>query len=587
MAHILEYTDEWRRDMIAKGRESTYLFTKFILGLNAVDETPHGELCECLDGRGNWGPWTRGCICWFRGSLKTSVATIGWTLKNGIYRNGWSCRIVGSSWDNAHTNFFEPMLRIFRTGPRRNLLLWMFGEENPEFTRIKGDFVDWNDTQISFLSDNPLAKASVTYKGISSDQEGYHGDAVIFDDPEGADANKSNVENQDSWNAINNATPLLIDPTKGQILVIGTPHGADPVVWKIRDMEANGSLDNSQRSWKMSWNPIVDESGTPAWPGRFDSKAVETIRNTTDRRVFDTQYLLKRTSSGEGAFSKADIERGFYEWNENHDEISYLAMVTDPDKWEKDGVIAPRLEKRTVHRDSLRFYLHIDPVHKEDKQSKMYTRHTKPSRCAIVPVGVAPDFHTFVIDPFTKDLGLEEQVRRLLGMYLKFAPYHITCDMVGAQVWFVDYVRMMERADPAFRYLLSTGAYGEKRILPSMSSKIIEDTRTTRIDKEGILYERLGPWLQYCALHVHRSQDEMLHQLFNFPDNEHVDLVDALAQGPPVWSPGLGMKKRLQREREFKQVAQSRDRITGAIRPYVMPTGVQSSSRLLPGGGND
>lgn len=586
MAHILEFTDERRREMVELGSKSTYFFTKFILGLDAVDETPHGDLCECLDGRGDWGAWTRGCICWFRGSLKTSVATIGWTLKNGIYRNGWSCRLIGSSWENANTNFFDPMTRIFRYGPRRNLLLWLYGEENEEFPRIRGDFADWNDSQIAFISDNPLSKPSITYKGIGSDQEGYHGDCVLFDDPEGADANKSNVQNEDSWSAISNAVPLLIDPTKGQILVIGTPHGADPVVWKIRNMEAGGALDNAKRDWKISWNPIIDEAGEPTWPGRFSAASVETIRNTTDHRVWATQYLLQKSSGEAGAFSRKDIERGFYEWNEDRTEISYVAMVIDPERFEKDGAIAPKLERRTVHKDSLRFFLHIDPVHRESKLGTFYTRHTKPSRCAILAVGISPDFHAFVIEAFTKDIGLEEQARRLLGMYLKYGPFQVTCDMVGAQVWFVDYVKMMEKADKSFRFLLSLGGYGEKRILPAMSSKIVEDVRSTRIDKEGVLYERLGPWLQYSAIHLHRSQDEMLTQVYNFPDHEHVDLVDALAQGPPVWSPGLGMRKRLQRERELKQVAAARAPMTGAIRPFAQ-SAVQSRGRLLPGGGND
>lgn len=580
-------TEAYRKELFLRGSESLYFFIQAILGNDRLAEVPHLELCKALDGTGDWGPsWKRGMVCASRGFLKTTIGTIGWAMWKALYNANWSCRILGATFENAKMNFYDPIMNIFLRGPRSQFLMWLYGKcicrgsKSCPFCggtgrRIPEGWEGTNERQVILSRSNPLAKPAVTFKGITSDQEGYHGNAIIIDDPEGADTERHESGHVDAERALAHCVPLLVNPLDDQILLVLTPHGTDPLAYRVLDQEG-GSFDNKTREWKVWWKPIVDGAGNSNWPDHFTQDAVDFLRRTTDPRVWEQQYLLRRVSSTAAFFEKGEIDGAFYRWSIPRYEIEYPIVEMDEREWTEHGKLVVRERKGKVKVGDLRFYLHADLVHRSDTVSKHWSGGNRPSKAAFVVTAVSPDFHVFVIAYWTDRASLPEQVSHLFDHYRTYGPHEVSFDPVGAQTWFRDFVQQAERSDFRFQGMETKGTYGAKRRLPLLSSRMVEDKRVTggsiRLSKEEYIWERLRPWLQTKTLHFHAGQDEMLAQMYGFPDNtEYVDLVDALAQGPPIWKPGLPQGEEAPRDRRSILLRKAMDKYTGYFNPYTLP----------------
>ena len=224
---IPEFTEEARLKLRDRGEKSFFFFCKGLLGMADLAKM-HRELCDDLQGLGDWGTkWNLGVVCAFRASLKSSIATIGYPLWKGLYVKNHATRIIGSSFDNAKTNFLEKAQAFFRESDRADLLRWIFEDRLPQ------GFDGWTESQLIFVRDDPFALPAITIKGVNADQEGAHVDLVVLDDPEGAEAQRSMAVQIDARRAVAAAPPLLINPGVGQILSVLTPHGIDPLAYRL------------------------------------------------------------------------------------------------------------------------------------------------------------------------------------------------------------------------------------------------------------------------------------------------------------------------------------------------------------------
>ena len=583
MVAIPKYTEDLRNEMRKRGGESLYFFSKTILGMPDLTETPHLKICEALDGRGDWDGWRRGVITAARGHLKSSIATIAWPLREALYHWNWSCRILGSSHDNAKKNFFDKIMALIQSGPQRNVIWWLYGDEGlkdpvtglPQFyQRLPADLAGTTDTQLILNRTDPFAPAAITYRGIGSDQEGYHGNGIVIDDPEGAESQTSEAARVTAEEAVFSiAPPLLINPIQDRILVVGTPHGHDPLIYKLLEGK-NGKFekDNKKRSWKYVYIPVVDEKDQPSWPARFTPDAIKLIRDTVSQQTWDQQYLLKKTTTGGSVFNWKKIESAFYRWKVPGKEVQYSAILWDRDAWEKKGVYKTELELREGAVREMRFYGHVDFTHKVDSVG-IYNRNNRPSQAAIAVVGVLPDGHCFVLGTWTAKVEPEEQFRMVYWFDKRFGCHQWTFDAIGAQVWFKDYAAQLERTSAAYRSYKTTGQYGPIRTVSRLTSRLVEDKRNTRESKDAVIVDRLRPRFSDGSLHLHEDHNELLYQLRGFPnDTQFVDLADALAQGPIVWKAPIsvdpskvGRWSSLNDAEAFRTVA---DKYTGYFCPW-------------------
>jgi hypothetical protein len=214
--------------------------------------------------------------------------------------------------------------------------------------------------------------------------------------------------------------------------------------------------------------------------------------------------------------------------------IRYEGYDFDEDRLDEHGFALLGHQTTKVRLDYLRFYMHVDPKHRKDSQRK--SKNKQRMEAALVVVGVAPDGHVFVVDYWHADAGVEQLALAMLRFYCRWAPYRTTFESIGAQVWLQSYIEEKERGDVRFRRPRARTRWGAEFELPRMSARMVEGEKQNET-KEEAYRSMLGGWFVRQALHLDETNhDEILRQLTHTADDTvPVDLVDCLAQGPPIW----------------------------------------------------
>ncbi len=304
------WTKKLKRKILERSGIDLYFFLRAVLWYHDIAPN-HKPLCDSLDGRGDWGDdWVRAGIVAHRGWLKSSIIR-GWACRNGLHTKNWSARYFGSSLDNASEHFLRPLRLAFQEDIGAEWRLWLYED------RIPKNFAGWTEDTVAFVQTDAKVPPSLSIRGITSRREGYHGHAVIGDDLEGSEAEKKTHDQVSAMEFISSATPLLIDPGKHRVLISGTVHGDDPVVYRILHEDFNPKnppptgtpvLDNSKRIWKIFWQPLYNGDGTPNWPQRFNEKTIAVLRKD-NADSFAKNYLLRRGAPGGTLWRRKKIER--------------------------------------------------------------------------------------------------------------------------------------------------------------------------------------------------------------------------------------------------------------------------------------
>lgn len=546
------------------GKTSLFLFQKGILGDGDLDLELHGNLCQMLQDP----TWTRMLLCGFRGCLKTSTMR-AWAWWQGLYSlepgpdgfpipvegfiPNWSAFWIEQKYDNA-IDHHKMMQAKFRYGPQSALLQDMFSD------RIDGVFDRWTTNKTLLVQTDANAEPFISVGSLDSKLEGGHKESILGDDLEGADADKSDVPNAESAKFIfDRSAHLLKERYKGRMLFSGTPHGPDPLVYKWKNIEGDGSIDNSKREkWKIWWIPAIKDDGTSQWEERYPTKDLLLEKSIAEkaggdlRRGWDTQMMLFRSTIGAQQFDMERIVENLYTLEripaggKIRHLILYEKQYFNHNKLDRFGQPAIDVKPASIDLAACRMYIHADPAHK-DKSERI--SDVIPSKWAIVVVAVAPDLHTFVVDSWIKrDANVDQFLEQWLYFYRFYAPrVHGCCtfDPVGAQTWIKSHLALMEKHK--YDKMTSLPApWRQKRFrLPRPSTMLIESHKHGAGKIEHIVHELQTPhnmgWLHLRADpntgSVHPSQMELYreHELLGTTDEETFDGIDALSQGPEVW----------------------------------------------------
>lgn len=533
-----QLTEEFRQQELARGAQSLYYFVVGICGLAAEDEegnptvgAVHRDLCAFLEGRPPHHPWDYAVVCMARGTAKSFWVRM-YAFWRCLYIENFSVLLISNSAKNAEKIHFKKLYDLITTSKRAEYIRFIFQHRFPP--GLEGT----NSEQIALIKTDSQADVAFSYAGMESSLEGKHPDLICADDLEGADAKKSLVPNQAAYETWERVLWLPRFQARSQIVVVGTPWGRKPLVWRLRrEARWKQESDNSWTHIKIFWRPIRDENGKCIWPERIPEWKVDLLLKTPSAR---TQFLLEEGDESDSLFDMAAITEAAFVWaNPEKTLIRYRAFKFDPDKLSEDGYVVPEPMETLVPFTKLRFFIHLDPLHRMKAHRRSSFTTERPTRAAIIVVGVAPDGHVFVMDTWVGDADLHQQASELLRMYRLWPAAKITWEAVGAQHWLASHVTSQESKDPNWSKPISNGRVSSGVPLPRMSHRLHEGEKTTE-SKEWIFREILSPWLNHGVLHI-RPDDvkgELWKQLENVM-NEDVacDLVDALAQGPPHWRP--------------------------------------------------
>lgn len=580
-------TEEFRQQERGRGRRSFYYFYSAICGFTADDPDTgeptigefHQDLCAFLEGSGKHHPYTRAVVCCSRGTGK-SVAVMIYILWRCIYIVNFSALIISNSAENAKKLHFLPLIELIKYSPRADYLRWLY------YDRIPADFGDTNSEQLDLIRTDPLAPPAITYAGMDSKLEGKHPDLIVLDDPEGADAEKSTSANDSALALWDRVRFLPKYPLRSQTILVGTPWGRKPLVWQLRDKyNWQEDADNETCEVKFFWRPIEDANGKSIWPARFPREVIDSLRRD---KLARSQCWLERDTGGFTLFDMEAVTQASYTWlHGERNEIAYRGFRFNPDEIGEDGYVRPRMTDAVVHLREMRYFIHMDPLHKtaEFKRQISITKN-RPAKAAITVIGVASDWHAFLVDYWTDDVMIDVQAEELFRLYRAWAPMAVTFEAIGAQVWLRTFIEKQEKQDPNWGRPKTSGRLGPPGMsLPRMSRRLFEDDKRNQ-SKEWLWRESLSPWLNQGVLHINLNQGEVVRQLEGvLNDSVAVDLVDCLAQGPPVWRPGQGdLEGREYEERRAFVDAFVRQAPGAAGRAGFQPPAWSGNYRLIRGG---
>lgn len=575
-----KYTEKARLEILDRGEKSLAFFTRSILGFNLWSpergrslwrDDLQGDLCAFLEGRPPYKPWNRAGVSAWRGMGKSTITTQAYPLQRTLYARDprvkegegtdLAVKLVGNSTDNVKNNHFVPMVNLFRYSHMADYLGWLFQH------RIPSGFDGWTTEQLSWVRADPKALASISYWGVESKFEGWHGQLVIPDDLEGADAMRSNVSSDLAYATFQKCIPLLADPAYGQILVVGTPHGPRPFIHRMRE----------RQDFTFWWRELLDEKGETRDPERYPEPVIAALR--LDPVTFNQQYMLRRDSGVDTPFNLDAYTRAEWRWHPTAPRILCYQGFADQPADERDSyeLRPPVFRERTVDLQEMAFFLHCDPQHKTKEERR--TAYSKAEH-ALAVVGVAPDLHVFLVESWAGDCDMEHYCRRMLQMYCRYAVQTITYESIGAQIWLPQFVDQMERYDPQFRHPETFGSIMPRILLPKMTARMVEGEKLNAA-KELIYRERLAPWISSGIFHGPAGSrgEKFRWQLENVwnPDAPK-DLLDAVSQGPSpdpkvpgriVWRAPLGKLHERELILRRKQAERILDPRTGYRSPWA------------------
>lgn len=529
---IQKYTRDYLRELRQTGEESLFFFQTALLDDKDLTAEFHGaRVCAFLE---QVRPGDRFFLVGWRGCIKTS-SLIAWLWWVGLYRKFWpdtSCRWIEQKHDLAKAHH-ERMQDKFKVGRQAALLREMFAD------RLPPNLEGWTKEQTRLVRDDPNVEPLITIGGLDSALEGGHTHIMMCEDLEGADADTSDVPSEEAEKMVlERAEPLLISPEEGIIGGSGTPHGPKPLVYKVKE----------DPRFKVLWEPLLDEKGQSKWPQRFSQKWIRGMQaaaetNPRVRRLWRMQYLLRKDSGGVVEFDIDRIRQACYTrtyvagpGGTSEPAFKYLGTRYE---LSKEGILQLETYPTQVRVSQLRFYLQIDPRHKDPNQRINKGRW---SYWGVHVVGVAPDFHKFVAESWIKseeEATFDDAIEHILHLYRKWVPYKVTFDPVGAQIWLPKIFEARERMQFRQRLLsLPVPWRQEQTMIPRMSTRM-EEAYTGNAPKEEVISSALQPEVANNWLHCHVDQKELLYEFEHFgqEDCEHLDGLDSLAQGHAVWQP--------------------------------------------------
>lgn len=225
----------------------------------------------------------------FRGAGKSTIAGIfcAWTL----YRAPQT-RILVLAADDA---LAARMVRHVRRILERHLL-------TAHLRPARAD--QWAADRFTVVRDAELRDPSMRAAGIAANVTGSRADLIVWDDVEVPNTCET-PDKRDSLRARLTEADYILTPG-GRILALGTPHTVESIY-----------ADDTTRGFARLEIPVLDDAGASAWPERFSSAHIESIRTRTGPNKFASQMLLRPVDIAQGRLDPALL--GVYDeepvWN--------------------------------------------------------------------------------------------------------------------------------------------------------------------------------------------------------------------------------------------------------------------------------
>lgn len=334
----------------------------------------------------------------------------------------------------------------------------------------------WSETEMLVPRTTDYPEATVETIGVGGAVVSRHYKLIKLDDLVGKEASESPEVMKKTIDWLAYAESLLETP-KDEIQVYGTR-------WAWEDCYS--WLQKKERNLDMFYRAAYNEAGDPIWPERFDRESLEDLRFKIGTFKFSCQYLNKPHDPESTSFDEKWLR--YYE--RFGDEILHRATGT------------------RIPISSLRRTIRCDPAISEKAGA---------ARSAVVVDGVASDERVYLLEAWAKRCQPFEMIEKIFQLWEEYQP-----DAVGIES--VAYQRILK---PVIEREC------ERRGIWINVVELKPDTRERKLNR---IRGKLQPYLERGLIWVRKDMEEFLDEYVTFPSGATLDILDAFAYGPDLWS---------------------------------------------------
>jgi predicted phage terminase large subunit-like protein len=465
------------RTLRLQAEKSFYFFAKAVLGFKDLTAHIHKPLCDMLqnmvEGVSDVSQLTgaRNLVMLPRGWFKTTVASIAFPVWLSLKFPNIMILLVQNTYTNA-----EGKLRSIKGIYEGNELfraLW------PE--RLPTKDCKWvKDSLCINRSRKDLPQSTFECAGIGVQLTSRHYDLIIEDDTVAPELNELGEENlAPSKESIGQAigfhkliNPLLVDPKRSMILVIGTR-------WFEKDLLSH-IMDNEKwfkcyiRACRENDEGKADPKGKLTFPERFDDQALSQLEQSMGPYMFSCLYLNAPMASADMVFR--------IDWIQYFEEEPY----------------------------GLEVYTHVDLAGDASLQ-----KGTDNDYNVVMTTGKHRGTgRIYVLHYWRKRTNPGEVVDEIFRQEKVYNPRKVVVESVGYQNTLI--------------YWLNEEMAKQKHYF------LVEDIKHGRTSKEARI-RGLQPLFAAGHVYLRNWMTPLADELKVFPLGAHDDLIDCLAMGLSLW----------------------------------------------------
>jgi predicted phage terminase large subunit-like protein len=366
-----------------------FYFAKYILRKNLLREKPNREMAEKIMIRHQPEDQERKLICEPRGTYKSTLASIAYSVWR-LSQNRNLSILIDSETDGQAKDLYLPAKEEM--------------EINEILIKIWGEFKSnrWNEHRLFVKGRTNIRRdPSLFHSGTETSINGVHPDIIICDDP-CSDVNTQTIDQRDKTdNHCKLFTPLL--DKKGELLYICTR-------WAMDD-QAGRMLKREKDTFSIiSVKGCYGENGEgKSWkdglyaPEILSKKFLENAKKTMGMWRFSANYMNN---------PQPDTDKSFrLEWLRYYD-------TPMPTRFDEDGIET---------KVPLSIYISIDAGW-ADK-----TSNTGRDPTAIVVGGFSSEGDLYVLEIINKKMSPTDIIEEIFNLYSKWKPNAVCSEDIGAQ----------------------------------------------------------------------------------------------------------------------------------------------------------
>lgn len=455
-----------------QSKDNLFLFTKYVLGYNLLEEKPHKEVCDFLVdeatldlirslGRNKLpdsAPTKKKLLMLPRSTFKSTIATVSFPLFALWNNPELSIMIDNESYKNSKKFLAECKGHI----SGNDLLQVLALDDKGEFTLRANDTIPGGWTEDSVILKNrtrPRKEPSIFCSGVDTVATGMHPHIIIMDDLV-SERNVTTDEQIEKTKQHYRFAYSLLEPG-GILIVIGTRYHMFDLYSEILD----------DTSFEVMVRPAILPNGDYFFPSRLGKQKLDELKRAQGTYIFNSQYMLNPLSSENAIFKP--------EWF----------------KW----YLPSELPKR------LNIFITVDLAISQ-KETADYT--------VINVAGVDVDNQIWEIEYRRGRFTPNETADHIFELAEKYHPLKIGVETVAWQ--------------KAMIFFLKDEMRRRGKFLPLQELKADKDKQRRALG--------LQPWFENGAFLMpkHLENSDMHKELLEFPLGKHDDTVDAVTYLPQI-----------------------------------------------------